>query len=408
MTSSEAAAAVQHFYERYPYPPAVESLDRYRSLWEDGKLRRQDHHLFWPARPFRDDHSVLVAGCGTSQAAKYAMRWPAARVIGIDFSAASIRCTEELKQRYELANLQLHLLPIERAAELEIRFDQIVCTGVLHHLADPAVGLRVLRELLEPDGAMLLMLYAPYGRAGIYMMQEFCRRLGITGTESGIRDLVATLSALPPGHPLRALREAPDFHSVAAIADALLNPHDRAYTVAQLFELLESARLTFGRWVRQAPYSPRCGLMAYAARATRIAQLSLAEQFAAVELLRGTMTRHNVIVHRDDGAARAQRLNFADDGSLDYVPIRASDTISVQERLPAGIAAVLINRKHSCTDLTLPITQREKRWFDAIDGRRTIGEMGAPKADRADIRAFFERLWWYDQVVFDASLSRAA
>src|SRR4051794_10769950 len=130
---SDAAASVQQFYERYPYPPAVESLDRYRSLWEDGQLRRQDHHMFWPARPFRDDHSILVAGCGTSQAAKYAMRWPAARVTGIDFSAASVRCTEELKRTYHLENLQLHQLPIERAAELETTFDQVVCTGVLHH-----------------------------------------------------------------------------------------------------------------------------------------------------------------------------------------------------------------------------------------------------------------------------------
>src|SRR5688572_27468969 len=129
---SESAASVQDFYERFPYPPPVESLDRYRSLWQDGQLRRQDHHLFWPARPFREDHAILVAGCGTSQAAKYAIRWPNARVTGIDFSAASVRCTEELKRRYDLENLGIHQLPIERAGELGTRFDQVVCTGVLH------------------------------------------------------------------------------------------------------------------------------------------------------------------------------------------------------------------------------------------------------------------------------------
>src|SRR3954466_5586196 len=131
---SDTVVNVQDFYERYPYPPAVDSLDRYRSLWEDGQLRRQDHHLFWPARPFRDDHSILVAGCGTSQAAKYALRWPAARVTGIDFSATSVRCTEELKRKYDLENLEVRGLPVERAGELETLFDQVVCTGVLHHL----------------------------------------------------------------------------------------------------------------------------------------------------------------------------------------------------------------------------------------------------------------------------------
>ncbi len=400
---ADAAANVQDFYERYPYPPPVESLDRYRSLWEDGRLRRQDHHLFWPARPYRDDHSILVAGCGTSQAAKYAMRWPAARVTGIDFSATSVRCTEELKRRYNLENLQVRVLPIERTAELATRFDQIVCTGVLHHLADPAAGLRALRDALEPDGALLLMVYAPYGRAGVYMLQEFCRRVGIRADEDGIRDLVATLGALPPEHPLRRLREAPDFHHAAGIADALLHPHDHAYSVPQLFEFLESGGLAFDRWVRQAPYSPRCGLMARVAASGRLPQLAPAEQYAAVELLRGTMVRHSLIACRDDSPDREASLTFDGDAYLDYVPIRASDTISVQERLPAGTAAVLINRKHACTDISLALDEQEKRWFDAIDARRTIGEIAPVDGHHTTRRAFVERLWWYDQVVFDAS-----
>ncbi len=331
------------------------------------------------------------------------MRWPAARVTGIDFSAASVRHTEELKRKYHLENLELHVLPIERAGELETRFDQIVCTGVLHHLADPIAGLRALHDVLEPDGAMLLMVYAPYGRAGVYLMQELCRRVGITATDDGIRDLIATLGALPPGHPLERLRDAPDFHRAAAVADALLHPHDRAYSVPQLFEFLEAGGLTFDRWVRQAPYSPQCGFMSRAVSATRIARLAPAEQFAAVELLRGTMVRHSVIARRDDSPDRAPAITFEGDAHLAYVPIRASDTVCVQERLPAGTAAVLINPAHSCTDITLSLDEHEKRWFDAIDGERTVAEIAPVEGSHTTRRAFFERLWWHDQVVFDAS-----
>ena len=75
------------------------------------------------------------------------------------------------------------------------------------------------------------MVYAPYGRTGIYMLQEFCRRIGIHATDEGIPDLIAALHALPPGHPLEnLLREAPDFRQEAALADALLHPQDRAYS----------------------------------------------------------------------------------------------------------------------------------------------------------------------------------
>ena len=252
---------VRDFYDRYPYPRPIDSLEKYRRLWQDRQRRRADYHLFWPARPYREDRSILIAGCGTSQAAKHALRWPAAQVTGIDFSATSVRCTEELKRKYDLHNLQVLQLPIERASELGTSFDQIVCTGVLHHLADPDAGLRALRGVLKPDGAMHLMVYAPYGRTGIYMLQEFCRRVGIHATDEGIRDLIAALRVLPPGHPLEnLLREAPDFRQEAALADALLHPQDRAYSVPQLFDFIKAGGLTFGRWVKQAPYTPslRC------------------------------------------------------------------------------------------------------------------------------------------------------
>src|SRR4051795_6503436 len=122
---------VQEFYERYPYPQPVDDLEKYRRLWQDPERRRADYRLFWPYGSYREDQSILVAGCGTSQAAKYALRWPAARVTGIDFSAASVRHTEALKRKHELHNLEVRCLPIQRVAELGSMFDQIVCTGVL-------------------------------------------------------------------------------------------------------------------------------------------------------------------------------------------------------------------------------------------------------------------------------------
>jgi hypothetical protein len=313
-----------------------------------------------------------------------------------------VRCTQALKRKHRLENLGLRRLPIERAADLGTCFDHIVCTGVVHHLADPAAGLRALREVLAPDGTMLLMVYAPYGRAGIYMMQEYCRRVGITATEEGLRDLVGTLEVLPAAHPLRALRDAPDFRHSVGIADALLHPQDRAFSVAQLFELLEECGLDFQRWVRQAPYSPRCGLAARVDGSARITRLPLAAQFAAVELLRGTMVRHSLIARRDD-SRESSAVTFDHDGWPDYVPLRTSETISVRERLPAGAAAVLINRSHECTDLLLPVNERESGWVDAMDGQRTIGDIVPDDADREAARALFEKLWWHDQVVFDAS-----
>ena len=407
----DVAEEVRAFYDRYPYPPPTDSLEKYRRLWQDRQRRRADFHLFWPARAFCENQSILIAGCGTTQAAKHAVRWPTARVTAIDVSATSVRCTEDLKRKYSLDNLRVYQLPIERANDLETSFDQIVCTGVLHHLADPDAGLRALRGVLEPSGAIHLMVYAPYGRTGVYMLQEFCRRIGIHPNDADIRDLVAALQALPQGHPLEnLLREAPDFRQGASLADALLHPHDRAYSVPQLFDFLETGELKFGRWLKQAPYSPHCGVMAKIPQAHRMAQLPSAEQFAAVELFRGTMVRHSLVAYRNDSSCSSPAVSFADDAWLGHVPIRMPDTICVQKGLPPEAAAVLINQSHTYTDLFMSIDSTEKRLFDAIDGSRCIGEIAesalSSSQDKTQLdiaRAFFERLWWYDQVVFDAS-----
>lgn len=393
---------VKDFYERYPYPRPVDSLEKYRELWKDEQRRLADYHLYWPSKPFRKNFSVLVAGCGTSQAAKHAMRWPEAQVAGIDFSATSVRCTEELKRKYHLENLQVHQLPLEQAHELGKSFDQVVCTGVLHHLEDPDAGLTTLRGVMKPDGVMHLMVYATFGRVGITMLKEFCRLLGVQATGEGIRDLMTALEALPAGHPLETLlKTAPDFRHEAALADALLHPRDRAYSVPELFDWIKNAGLTFSRWIKQAPYDSHCGILSSLPQQEKLKQLPIEEQYAAAELFRGSMPRHSIIVYRDDAPEQRMPVNFDGDAYLGYVPIRMPDTICVEERLPAGAAGVLINRTHVDKDLFFPITATQKKLFEAIDGRRSIRELDGSRSEAT--QHFFERLWQYDQVVFNTS-----
>jgi SAM-dependent methyltransferase len=402
-TAAAIARQVSAFYERYPYPTPVDDLQAYRELWDD-RRRRADCHLFWPDEPYRDNRTILVAGCGTTQAAHYALRWPRAHVIGIDMSANSIAFTQELKRKHGLANLEVHLLAVECAAKLGQRFDHVVCTGVLHHLPDPDAGLRALHDVLDPAGSLNLMVYAPYGRAGVYMLQDYCRRLGVGATEREIQDLAATLKALPPDHPIAPLlRNSPDFADRAGLADALLHPQDRSYSVPELLDFLGRVGLTFGRWVRQAPYLPCCGALASAPHRSRLDGLAPEAQYAAIELFRGTMVRHAVVAYRKDRPAQSAPVHFDGQAWLGYTPIRLPDTIIVRDRLPPGAAAVLINRNHTYTDLYLPIDTRQERLLAGIDGERTIAEICHELGDRSLARAFFQKLWRWDQVVFDTS-----
>ena len=403
---ADPADEVRAFYESHPYPAPIGNLDRHRDLYRNPDRRRALSLLLWPTEKPRANREILVAGCGTSQAAIHALREPDARVTAIDISKTSLRYTRDLQRKYRLRNLDLYRLAIEQVGELGQIFDQIVCTGVLHHLPDPDIGLRALRNVLAPNGAMHLMVYAAYGRAGIYMMQEYCRLLGIGATEAELRDLGATIGALSSDHPIAGVaRRAKDFRNPDALADALLHPQDRAYTVPQLYAWLERCGLSFGRWFEQAPYLPQCGAITRTPHATRLVLLSPPLQHAAVELLRGTMAKHDFIAYRDDCPRESQPIAFDGDAWRGYVPLRLPWTLCIRDRTPPGYASVLINRAHTYPDLALPIDMAEERILAAIDGSRSVDEIlrDAGAAGNEQARRFIEQLWEYDQIVFDAT-----
>jgi hypothetical protein len=119
------------------------------------------------------------------------------------------------------------------------------------------------------------------------------------------------------------------------------------------------------------------------------------------------MVSHSFITYRDDRPDASQPISFAGDRWRNYVPISPPWTLCVRERLPPGSVAVLINRSHPFADLMLALDSFEDRLFAGIDGKRTLAEIlqisaRGPK-DEPRALSFFERLWNYDQIVFDAS-----
>ena len=374
MKPKTAADPIGEFYTSHPYPPPLANLDRVRDMWQDENIHHAEYHLLWPHKEYRADFDVLVAGCGTWQAAKFAVCHPAARVVAIDISPTSLQHTEALKQKYNLTNIEMRQLPIESVSELDRRFDLIISTGVLHHLVDPDAGLRALKSVLGAEGVMYLMLYAPYGRTGVRMLQEYCRRLGVGTTPEEINDLTSVLRMLPQYHPLVAMmRGARSGLDANALVDALLNPRDQTYSVPQLFEFVERNDLKFARWYWQAPYLPHCGAISDTPHASRLAALPERDQYAQMELWRGLITNHDFIVEGRD--VQNPTITFESEDYLQYVPIRRAWTTCVTDKLPAGAAGMLVNQTHLFNDLVLPILEHEKDMYEAIDGRRNISEI---------------------------------
>jgi SAM-dependent methyltransferase len=166
------ADVVSNQYRRWRYPLAIQDLDALSDTiwhWYDPS---RFHRVLWPDREYKPDLDILIAGCGTNQAAVFAYRNRCAKVVGVDISQPSLDHQQYLKEKHGLWNLELHLLPIEELRTLGLDFDLIVSTGVLHHMADPLEGMKAIAGCLRRDGAIGLTLYARYGRVGVEQLQS--------------------------------------------------------------------------------------------------------------------------------------------------------------------------------------------------------------------------------------------
>ena len=108
------ADVVTRQYERYRYPQPIEDLE----VWLANNWQWFDpshaHRVFWPDREYQPDLDILIAGCGTNQAAVFAFMNPDAKVTAIDISQPSLDHQQYLKDKHGLFNLDLNLLPIDR------------------------------------------------------------------------------------------------------------------------------------------------------------------------------------------------------------------------------------------------------------------------------------------------------
>ena len=374
--SDPLADAVAAQYERWVYPPCSTDLDELALTGPHSNYKdlRALHPAYWPTEPYREDRDILVAGCGTMAAACYAFLYPAARVIGIDVSSASLAHEQLLKEKYRLQNLTLHRLPIEEVGSLGLSFDFIASQGVLHHLADPVVGLTSLRDVLRPDGVIALMVYGKYGRAGVYMLQQLFSLLEVPQDPAGIALVRETLTTVPPNHPVQMyLRMATDLHADAGLVDTFLHPRDKAYDVADCLNLVRAAGMVFQGWDEPMHYTvdlPFARLPGNSRLRESMARLPEEKVWAAAELIRANLPGHFFSACRADRDPRSYRVHFEGESFLDYVPLIRFDRLLPADSM-RGYPAMLERSPNA----PVPLAPSHVPVIRDIDGERTVRDI---------------------------------
>ncbi len=395
----DVTAKVARQYTDYAYPKPVDDL---AASAASGGGDYSDPSLFgpmlWPEGQPRPDLDILVAGCGTQQAAMIAFGNPSARVVGVDLSDASLGHQRYLRDKHALTNLELHQGDLREVGSLNRKFDLVVSTGVLHHMANPGEGLAALRDVLKPDGAMALMVYGSAGRRGVYPLQDAFRRMGLDQSPASVAVVRDYLDALPRDHSARVyVARTSELKHDTAIVDTFLHPQDQAYSVPELLDWIETAGLQFQTWLQNHLYYPEA--LVPDPVLSRIQMLPERDQWAVVEAW-GELLGVHLFVARHAG--HAALIDFEGNDWLSYKPRLLVGT-RIEAVQPDGSATLRLH------DIHFAVSPAEHGVLLAADGARTISEIlsgGAFSAfPRADLEAFarlsFSRFWRIGVVMFE-------
>lgn len=242
----EVSLLVQNQYEESPYPRWIKTEPAGEPISIDNYLRHQ-----FPLAPFQPlgkcgNLDILIAGCGTGQhPIGRAQQLEGARMLAIDLSLSSLCYAKQKTQELGLTMIEYAQADILKLGSLDRSFDIIEAGGVLHHLADPWTGWRVLLSLLRPGGFMMLGFYSEVARRDIVQLRRVIAKHGYGSMVNEIRQCRQILVELGKNSDFEIKLEAPDFFSISGCRDLLFHVQEHRMTLTSIDAFLCENNLSF-------------------------------------------------------------------------------------------------------------------------------------------------------------------
>ncbi|MGJ8611707.1 MAG: class I SAM-dependent methyltransferase, partial [Octadecabacter sp.] len=325
--------------------------------------REIDHFLFGGTRDWSKPLRALFAGGGTGDGLiQLAQMLTIAKrpynITYIDLSAASRAVAQARAKHRGLTGITFHTGSLMDAADYG-PFDYIDCCGVLHHLPDPTAGFTALRAALGDQGGLGFMVYAPYGRSGVYPLQAaFSQLLHGLAPQDRLAAGKAIYDTLPKGHPFKTNPHVVDHEqSDAGFYDLLLHTQDQAFDVPRLLDTLDATDWQLASFSQSGPYD-LTRFMAKPPVTDPAAQMALAEK------LNGTIKTHT-------GYAAAKGRTDVAKPTPHLIPhLRGAPPVKIAQAVAAGKALPFKNGGETIR-VTLPKTAAPM--LAAVNGQRDLG-----------------------------------
>jgi SAM-dependent methyltransferase/cytochrome c-type biogenesis protein CcmH/NrfG len=235
--TNNISVQVMRQYEENPYPRwTINPLTAFAADQARGKIV--------PTAERQAGLDILIAGCGTgSHAVQIAQVYPNARLLALDISLASLAYARRKTRELGLRNIEYAQADILELRSIDRTFDQIESVGVLHHLAEPEAGWRVLVSLLRPGGTMRIGLYSELARRAIVEARAHIAARGYRATEGDIRKCRQDI--VREGERWKPLTGMRDFYSMSGCRDLLFNVMEHRFTIPQIAAFLDEQDLSF-------------------------------------------------------------------------------------------------------------------------------------------------------------------
>lgn len=238
----EVSLRVQKQYEESPYPRWVDVAGLTTPIPIDQYLREQ-----FPGSPFTslgktERLDMLIAGCGTGQIAIASVqKYSGAQALAVDLSLSSLCYAKRSTPAALAGQIEYAQADILKLASIDRNFDVIDASGVLHHMADPLEGWRILLSLLRPNGLMHLGLYSEAGRNDVIAARAYIAERKFGSTPAEIRRCRQELL----GTPLASVTRFADFFATSECRDLLFHVQEARLTIPSIQAFIASHRLRF-------------------------------------------------------------------------------------------------------------------------------------------------------------------
>ena len=255
---------------------------------------------------FSNFYRLIIPGGGTGGVTVYSseqLRHTNAEIVYVDFSMASMKISQRRARARKLKNIIWIKSWIEDVKYLGLGlFNDLSCSGVLHHLKNPEIGLKTLKDQLTSKGGMDLMVYAQYGRSSVYHIQKLMKLINSDHRkiENEIKNTNLTLNVLPKSNwfvlaPEASVNIYDHLKGDIGLYDLFLHKRDVAYSINTLFQWLGNAGLHFVDFdSTRRLFNLKLRRMKYFDKNVkiRISNSNLNYQLHIIEILNGDVSKH--------------------------------------------------------------------------------------------------------------------